>query len=122
MTLRPDIQGLSSGGDLAGRVDEQRLYQFAFRPAAKMDERERREFDRLVRSWFNVAFHSGFGRSLDQLGDLEFGRGDGGELVTFDVVGALEEAALNTLLRCVEDTDLDVPPFDSLVIRVSAYR
>lgn len=114
--MRCNVEGL--GVDDA--FDGERTYRFTLRAAHELDAGHRGEVANLIHSWYTVGFYSGFGHSARQLEGPQFQRDGEGEKVTFTVIGAVTQHALDVLARCAEVGDHDVL-FESLDVTVSEY-
>ena len=87
----------------------------------QLDVGLRIELADLVGAWYLVGAHSGFGRYLSQLHDVEFDCESDGETAIFRVVGSLTREALDVLVRCLTDSDIDVIT-ESVVVTVTEYE
>ena len=114
MGLTLEIRGVGLDEDFAG----QRSYTIALRFPHQLDVGLRIELADLVGAWYLVGAYRGFGRYLNQLHDVEFDRESDSETATFRVVGALTQQALDVLVRCLADSDIDVIT-ESVVVTVT---
>jgi hypothetical protein len=114
---RVEIRGFGLDEDFEG----QRSYTITLRFRHQLDPGLRIELADLVEAWYLIGAHSGFRRYLNQLHDVEFDREANGESATFRVVGALTRQAVDVLVRCLTDSDLDVIA-ESVVVTVTEYE
>lgn len=114
MKPRLDVHGLGLDEDFSG----QRGYAVTLRCPHELDEQDRFELEQLVQAWYIVGFHGGFGGGLNRLRDMEYGTEDGGVNATFGVAGTLTTHALDDLLRCFTDSDMDIV-VESVIVDVS---
>lgn len=118
MSLRLELEGLP----LVEAPDRQLTYTFTVFADPPLDEGHRHELDGLVSAWYRVGFYGGYGGGMNQTATkLSFGRKGAEETFTFWVVGAVTRLAIDVLLRCLEEPDLDLFP-SRVRLKVSEYR
>jgi hypothetical protein len=117
VSIRLEIRG----GELDGDAPAPRVYKLELQAQHAWRPVERADLEPLVKAWYLVAFNSGFGHPLNELGEFAYDSERDQRTVTFRVVGWLTEQSLQVLLRCLENPDLDVL-VETVVVDISAWN
>lgn len=103
--MRLELRGLPLDDSGEGG---RRRYTFEVACAGALAPPDVIEFDDLVRSWYSIGSHGGFGGWLNALSSIEHQREEATWRIRFSVDGHVTYHALSVLLRCLDVSDIDI--------------